>query len=151
MSTDWRDIRETDQLLVSFLAEQTLAVLWPIVGGVLAWAVGWGPAHLRAGQSRWWQAVRPALLGCPEHMGGQPCCLALGTPSPYLVSGKISGYTLTVQASDNGSPPRANTTTVNIDVSDVNDNPPVFSRENYSVIVQVTRGAEGTLNAVLWG
>ncbi|KAF6084027.1 FAT atypical cadherin 1 [Phyllostomus discolor] len=48
----------------------------------------------------------------------------------------ISGYTLTVQASDNGSPPRANTTTVNIDVSDVNDNAPVFSQENYSVIIQ---------------
>ncbi|KAM4836847.1 protocadherin Fat 1 isoform 5-T5 [Thomomys bottae] len=48
----------------------------------------------------------------------------------------ISGYTLTVQASDNGSPPRINTTTVNIDVSDVNDNPPVFSKGNYSVIVQ---------------
>ncbi|KAJ7405115.1 Protocadherin Fat 3 [Willisornis vidua] len=49
---------------------------------------------------------------------------------------KISGYTLTVQASDNGSPPRLNTTTVNIDVSDVNDNPPVFSKGNYSVIIQ---------------
>uniref|UniRef100_A0A8C3V4R9 FAT atypical cadherin 1 n=1 Tax=Catharus ustulatus TaxID=91951 RepID=A0A8C3V4R9_CATUS len=49
---------------------------------------------------------------------------------------KISGYTLTVQASDNGSPPKLNTTTVNIDVSDVNDNPPVFSKGNYSVIIQ---------------
>nr|XP_047934269.1 protocadherin Fat 1 isoform X2 [Anser cygnoides] len=49
---------------------------------------------------------------------------------------KISGYTLTVQASDNGNPPRHNTTTVNIDVSDVNDNPPVFSKGNYSVIIQ---------------
>uniref|UniRef100_A0A8C3R498 FAT atypical cadherin 1 n=1 Tax=Cyanoderma ruficeps TaxID=181631 RepID=A0A8C3R498_9PASS len=49
---------------------------------------------------------------------------------------KISGYTLTVQASDNGSPPKINTTTVNIDVSDVNDNPPVFSKGNYSVIIQ---------------
>ncbi|NXT46316.1 FAT1 protein, partial [Pluvianellus socialis] len=48
----------------------------------------------------------------------------------------ISGYTLTVQASDNGNPPRLNTTTVNIDVSDVNDNPPVFSKGNYSVIIQ---------------
>ncbi|XP_006741893.1 protocadherin Fat 1 [Leptonychotes weddellii] len=48
----------------------------------------------------------------------------------------ISGYTLTVQASDNGSPPRVNTTTVNIDVSDVNDNAPVFSKGNYSVIIQ---------------
>ena len=64
-------------------------------------------------------------------------------PSPCLVSKKISGYTLTVQASDNGSPPRANTTTVNIDVSDVNDNAPVFSRENYSVIIQVMWGCRG--------
>ncbi|XP_078250090.1 protocadherin Fat 1 isoform X4 [Pogona vitticeps] len=49
---------------------------------------------------------------------------------------KISGYTLTVQASDNGSPPRINTTTVNIDVSDVNDNAPAFSKGNYSIIIQ---------------
>uniref|UniRef100_A0A8D1JYI0 FAT atypical cadherin 1 n=1 Tax=Sus scrofa TaxID=9823 RepID=A0A8D1JYI0_PIG len=48
----------------------------------------------------------------------------------------VSGYTLTVQASDNGSPPRVNTTTVNIDVSDINDNAPVFSKGNYSVIIQ---------------
>ncbi|MEJ1285075.1 hypothetical protein NN561_016065 [Cricetulus griseus] len=48
----------------------------------------------------------------------------------------ISGYTLTVQAADNGNPPRVNTTTVNIDVSDVNDNAPLFSRDNYSVIIQ---------------
>lgn len=48
----------------------------------------------------------------------------------------ISGYTLTIQASDNGSPPRVNTTTVNIDVSDVNDNAPLFSQGNYSIIIQ---------------
>ncbi|KAG8453727.1 hypothetical protein GDO86_000378 [Hymenochirus boettgeri] len=48
----------------------------------------------------------------------------------------ISGYTLTVQAEDNGSPPRLNSTTVNIDVSDVNDNPPVFSKGNYSIVIQ---------------
>ncbi|XP_073463897.1 protocadherin Fat 1 isoform X4 [Aquarana catesbeiana] len=49
---------------------------------------------------------------------------------------KISGYTLTVQAEDNGNPPRKNMTTVNIDVSDVNDNPPLFAKGNYSVIIQ---------------
>lgn len=49
---------------------------------------------------------------------------------------------MTVQASDNGSPPKVNTTTVNIDVSDVNDNPPVFSKGNYSVIIQVNTISE---------
>nr|XP_033799788.1 protocadherin Fat 1 isoform X2 [Geotrypetes seraphini] len=49
---------------------------------------------------------------------------------------RISGYTLTIQATDNGNPPRTNTTDVNIDVSDINDNPPIFSKENYSVIIQ---------------
>ncbi|XP_069487651.1 protocadherin Fat 1 isoform X1 [Ambystoma mexicanum] len=54
----------------------------------------------------------------------------------HLDREKISGYTLTVQAADNGTPPRTNMTIVNIDVSDVNDNPPTFSQENYSVIIQ---------------
>lgn len=63
----------------------------------------------------------------------------MDTLSLCLVPEKISGYTLTVQASDNGSPPRVNTTTVNIDVSDVNDNAPVFAQGNYSVIIQVPR------------
>lgn len=68
------------------------------------------------------------------------------------MSEKISGYTLTVQASDNGSPPRVNTTTVNIDVSDVNDNAPVFSKGNYSVIIQVILGGgvpKGSSNTFL--
>uniref|UniRef100_A0A4W5JKL0 Cadherin domain-containing protein n=1 Tax=Hucho hucho TaxID=62062 RepID=A0A4W5JKL0_9TELE len=56
-----------------------------------------------------------------------------------------SGYTLTVLASDNGVPARSSSATVNIDVSDVNDNPPLFSPANYSLIVQVRRegGMEG--------
>lgn len=66
------------------------------------------------------------------------------THSFCLVPEKVSGYTLTVQASDNGSPPRVNTTTVNIDVSDINDNAPVFSKGNYSVIIQVTLGRRAT-------
>lgn len=50
---------------------------------------------------------------------------------------QISGYTLTVLASDNGSPPKSSSATVNIDVSDVNDNAPVFSQANYSLVLQV--------------
>ncbi|KAJ8383115.1 hypothetical protein SKAU_G00038930 [Synaphobranchus kaupii] len=52
---------------------------------------------------------------------------------------KTSGYTLTVLASDNGNPPKSGSATINIDVSDVNDNPPVFSQANYSLIVQENR------------
>ncbi|KAJ8000877.1 hypothetical protein DPEC_G00184960 [Dallia pectoralis] len=50
-----------------------------------------------------------------------------------------SGYTLTVLASDNGVPARSSSASVNIDVSDVNDNPPLFSKANYSLIVQENR------------
>ncbi|XP_041711685.2 protocadherin Fat 1a isoform X3 [Coregonus clupeaformis] len=50
-----------------------------------------------------------------------------------------SGYTLTVLASDNGVPARSSSATVNIDVSDVNDNPPLFSPANYSLIIQENR------------
>ncbi|XP_076869832.1 protocadherin Fat 1a isoform X3 [Brachyhypopomus gauderio] len=49
---------------------------------------------------------------------------------------KTSGYTLTVMASDGGIPVGSGTATINIDVSDINDNPPVFSKTNYSVIIQ---------------
>uniref|UniRef100_A0A673FPT8 FAT atypical cadherin 1a n=1 Tax=Sinocyclocheilus rhinocerous TaxID=307959 RepID=A0A673FPT8_9TELE len=49
---------------------------------------------------------------------------------------KTSGYTLTVLASDNGNPARSSSATVNIDVSDINDNPPLFSQANYSIIIQ---------------
>uniref|UniRef100_A0A670Y2R3 FAT atypical cadherin 1 n=1 Tax=Pseudonaja textilis TaxID=8673 RepID=A0A670Y2R3_PSETE len=64
------------------------------------------------------------------------CLLGLVLMEKYKVGSYISGYTLTVQASDNGYPPRSNTTTVNIDVSDINDNPPLFSKGNYSIIIQ---------------
>lgn len=56
---------------------------------------------------------------------------------------------MTVQASDNGNPPRLNTTTVNIDVSDVNDNPPLFSKGNYSVIIQVNTDSEVVKSIIL--
>ncbi|XP_056135970.1 protocadherin Fat 1a [Lampris incognitus] len=52
---------------------------------------------------------------------------------------RTSGYTLMVLASDNGVPTRSSSATVNIDVSDVNDNPPLFSQANYSLIIQENR------------
>ncbi|XP_058145854.1 LOW QUALITY PROTEIN: protocadherin Fat 1 [Dasypus novemcinctus] len=48
----------------------------------------------------------------------------------------VSGYTLTIQATDSGSPPRSSSARVTVDVSDVNDNPPLFSQEKYRMVVQ---------------
>uniref|UniRef100_A0A8D3DX25 FAT atypical cadherin 1a n=1 Tax=Scophthalmus maximus TaxID=52904 RepID=A0A8D3DX25_SCOMX len=52
---------------------------------------------------------------------------------------RTSGYTLTVVASDNGAPPLSSSAMINIDISDVNDNPPLFSQANYSLIIQEHR------------
>ncbi|KAF7662652.1 hypothetical protein LDENG_00230690 [Lucifuga dentata] len=52
---------------------------------------------------------------------------------------RTSGYTLMVVASDNGVPPHSSSAAINIDVSDVNDNPPLFSQANYSLIIQENR------------
>uniref|UniRef100_A0A4W3GD15 FAT atypical cadherin 2 n=1 Tax=Callorhinchus milii TaxID=7868 RepID=A0A4W3GD15_CALMI len=49
---------------------------------------------------------------------------------------KISSYSVTVRATDNGAFPLYSDTVVNINVSDVNDNPPMFFQFNYSVAIQ---------------
>ncbi|XP_046891285.1 protocadherin Fat 3a isoform X1 [Hypomesus transpacificus] len=48
----------------------------------------------------------------------------------------VSGYSLSVRAQDGGSPPMFSTVTVNIDVSDINDNPPTFSPANLTTVIQ---------------
>uniref|UniRef100_A0A8C9XKL9 FAT atypical cadherin 1a n=1 Tax=Sander lucioperca TaxID=283035 RepID=A0A8C9XKL9_SANLU len=52
---------------------------------------------------------------------------------------RTSGYTLMVVASDNGLPALSSSAMINIDISDVNDNPPLFSQANYSLIIQENR------------
>ncbi|XP_036424561.1 protocadherin Fat 1 [Colossoma macropomum] len=49
---------------------------------------------------------------------------------------KVGGYKLTVLASDSGNPPKSSSAAINMTVADVNDNPPVFSQANYSLIIQ---------------
>lgn len=44
---------------------------------------------------------------------------------------------LSVQAFDSGSPAMSSTVTLNIDISDVNDNPPVFTPPNSTAVIQV--------------
>ncbi|MED6264863.1 long-chain fatty acid transporter fat1, partial [Characodon lateralis] len=52
---------------------------------------------------------------------------------------RTSGYMLKVVATDNGVPPLSSSAIINIDISDVNDNPPLFSQANYSLIIQENR------------
>lgn len=61
----------------------------------------------------------------------------------YLPLPQTSGYTLMVLATDNGVPPLSSSAMINIDISDVNDNPPLFSQANYSLIIQVRGEGRG--------
>uniref|UniRef100_A0A5F8H1R8 Protocadherin Fat 3 n=1 Tax=Monodelphis domestica TaxID=13616 RepID=A0A5F8H1R8_MONDO len=49
---------------------------------------------------------------------------------------RVSGYSLLIQATDSGVPAMSSTVTVNIDISDVNDNGPVFTPANYTAVIQ---------------
>lgn len=54
---------------------------------------------------------------------------------------QITHYSLTVQAADEGDPPLSSAVQVTVTVSDVNDNPPMFSQINHSLILQVKTNA----------
>ncbi|XP_042167184.1 protocadherin Fat 3-like [Oncorhynchus tshawytscha] len=58
---------------------------------------------------------------------------------------EVSNYTLSVQAFDSGSPAMSSTVIVNIDISDVNDNPPAFAPPNASTTVQLNQPAGSSL------
>nr|XP_028581876.1 protocadherin Fat 3 isoform X4 [Podarcis muralis] len=49
---------------------------------------------------------------------------------------RVSGYSLVIQARDSGTPPLSASVTVNVDISDVNDNSPVFTPANYTAVIQ---------------
>ncbi|KAM3867182.1 protocadherin gamma-A10-like [Diretmus argenteus] len=44
-------------------------------------------------------------------------------------------YNITIRAADSGSPPLSSSTTLNLRISDVNDNAPVFDKSSYSTYV----------------
>lgn len=63
---------------------------------------------------------------------------------------QVPHYSLTVQAADEGDPPLSSAILVTITVADVNDNPPVFSRVNHSLLLQVrVRTAYAELGSIL--
>uniref|UniRef100_A0AAY4ENR5 Protocadherin Fat 2 n=1 Tax=Denticeps clupeoides TaxID=299321 RepID=A0AAY4ENR5_9TELE len=49
---------------------------------------------------------------------------------------EIPHYSLTVQAADEGDPPLSTAAQVTVTVLDANDNPPLFSQVNYSLVLQ---------------
>ncbi|XP_071001748.1 protocadherin gamma-B5-like, partial [Oncorhynchus clarkii lewisi] len=49
---------------------------------------------------------------------------------------EITHYSLTVQAADEGDPPLSTAVQVTLTVSDVNDNPPVFSQIKHNLVLQ---------------
>lgn len=53
-------------------------------------------------------------------------------PLDYEVSHE---YYITVEATDGGSPPLSDMATVNINLTDVNDNRPVFNQDAYTAVV----------------
>ncbi|XP_054868346.1 protocadherin Fat 3a isoform X5 [Amphiprion ocellaris] len=48
----------------------------------------------------------------------------------------VPSYTLAIRALDGGIPPMSSTVMANIDISDINDNPPTFSPANLTTVIQ---------------
>ncbi|KAL6471958.1 hypothetical protein MHYP_G00206080 [Metynnis hypsauchen] len=48
----------------------------------------------------------------------------------------IAGYALVVRALDSGTPAMSSTVVVNIDLADINDNPPTFTPANHTAVIQ---------------
>ncbi|XP_040597834.1 protocadherin gamma-A6 isoform X7 [Mesocricetus auratus] len=48
---------------------------------------------------------------------------------------QVSSYNITVTATDRGTPPLSTARFISLNVADINDNPPIFSRSSYSVYV----------------
>ena len=45
---------------------------------------------------------------------------------------EVAGYMLTARAQDHGETPLSNTAYIQVNVTDVNDNPPIFHQKTYS-------------------
>ncbi|XP_059918580.1 protocadherin gamma-A2-like [Gadus macrocephalus] len=61
---------------------------------------------------------------------------------------QVTNYTVTVLATDEGSPPMTSTKTFQLSVADVNDNPPVFAEQAYKAYVSENNKRGSTLCSV---
>ncbi|XP_075923658.1 protocadherin Fat 1-like isoform X2 [Petromyzon marinus] len=82
------------------------------------------------------------------HFALEPASGRLSVVKP-LDRETVSGFALTVRATDSGTPAKFSEVTVNVDVSDVNDNAPVFAQSNYSIVVQENRPADSSVLQLL--
>ncbi|XP_078145410.1 protocadherin gamma-A11-like [Centroberyx gerrardi] len=60
----------------------------------------------------------------------------------------VSDYNITITATDEGSPPLSSSKNVQLSVADVNDNPPVFEEQSYSIYVTENNKPGSTLCSV---
>ncbi|KAM6924214.1 protocadherin Fat 2 [Xenentodon cancila] len=58
---------------------------------------------------------------------------------------EVPHYSLTVQAADEGNPPLSSAVLITITVTDVNDNPPIFSQVNHSLLLQEGESAGSSI------
>ena len=68
---------------------------------------------------------------------GNSWMLLLQKYNRCLILWQVSSYVLEVHARDSGVPVLSSFVMVNVEISDANDNPPLFTQSNYSAIVQV--------------
>lgn len=64
-----------------------------------------------------------------------------GNSYTLVVSGpldreRVAAYNITVTATDGGTPPLTSQKTLQIEISDINDNPPSFLKDSYSIYIQ---------------
>lgn len=60
-------------------------------------------------------------------------------------------YYLTVEATDGGTPSLSDVVTVNINVTDINDNSPVFSQDTYTAVISEDAMLEQSVITVRMG
>lgn len=109
----------------------------PFTYSLICWQTSWSLRKIQLGSHQ-------NVPGCLVSWSSLHYCLEQQLFSCMvilaLLFSQTSGYTVLVVASDNGVPSLSSSATINIDISDVNDNPPLFSQANYTLIIQVRRG-----------
>ena len=88
--------------------------------------------------------VRYSILGLPQPF------FSISNTGILQVAGNLDReeedyYNLTIQASDQGQPPRIDTATVEIIITDLDDSPPVFSETLYVAVVNRTESGTPVL------